>query len=129
MFRSKYFVLDTTGPGLVSRTLAEYSGACEQVKVLFPEDVRDPASWYCFGNYGVHLQHGAWRKPDRTLYRVMHRYWETKTRKTLLKESVKRGAKRSLKFKGSMAPHPEVPQAGGSWRSGVASTARNADPA
>jgi hypothetical protein len=37
MFRSEEFVLATTGPGLVSRTLAEYPGAGEQVKVLFPE--------------------------------------------------------------------------------------------
>ena len=42
MFRDEYFVLATTGPGLVSRTLAEYPGACDQVKVLFPEDVCDP---------------------------------------------------------------------------------------
>ena len=27
-FRSEFFVLVTTGPGLVSRTLAEYPGAC-----------------------------------------------------------------------------------------------------
>jgi hypothetical protein len=129
MFRSNYFVLDTTGPGLVSRTLAEYPSACDQVKVLFPEDVRDRANWYCFGDYGVHLQHGAWRKPDRTLYRVTHRYWESKTRKALFKENAERGGKRSLKFKNSMAKHPEVPHASGSWSSGVASTARKADPA
>ena len=42
MFRDEHFVLATTGPGLVSRTLAEYPGACDQVKVLFPEDVCDP---------------------------------------------------------------------------------------
>ena len=53
MFRPKYFVLDTTGPGLVSRTLAEYSGARDQVKVLFPDDVCDEDNWYRFGNYGI----------------------------------------------------------------------------
>ncbi len=103
MFRSEYFVLDTTGPGLVSRTLAEYPRACDQVKVLFPEDVCDPNSWFRFGDYGVHLQVGTWRKRESLLRRVLHRHWQAATRKTLLKESLKRGAKRSLDFKGSAA--------------------------
>src|SRR5262245_31481790 len=46
MFRKDFLVLNTTGPGLVSRTLAEYPGACGHVKVLFPEDVCDPSSWH-----------------------------------------------------------------------------------
>ena len=46
-------MLATTGPGLVSRTLAEYPAAGEQVKVLFPEDIFDRNSWHCFGAYGV----------------------------------------------------------------------------
>jgi inositol phosphorylceramide mannosyltransferase catalytic subunit len=96
MFRSEYFVLATTGPGLVSRTLAEYPGARDQVKVLFPEDVCDQNSWFRFGNYGVHLQVGTWRKPERLLRRVLHRYWVSATRRALLKDSIKRGAKRSL---------------------------------
>jgi inositol phosphorylceramide mannosyltransferase catalytic subunit len=121
MFRSKYFVLDTTGPGLVSRTLAEYSGARDQVKVLFPEDVRDPNAWYRFGNYGVHLQFGAWRKPEPLLYRVTHRYWETMTRKALFRESAKRGAKRSLEFRSSTVQRQEASHVSGSLRHGVAS--------
>lgn len=119
LFRSQYFVLDTTGPGLVSRTLAEYPNASDQLKVLFPEDVCDPSNWYRFGNYGVHLQHGAWRKPDPLLYRVMHRYWESKTRKALLNESLKRGGKRSLRFKNSQGR--EQTYISNSLRSGVAS--------
>jgi inositol phosphorylceramide mannosyltransferase catalytic subunit len=99
MFRSEFFVLATTGPGLVSRTLAEYPDACDQVKVLFPEDVCDPNGWYRFGDYGVHLQVGAWRKPEGLLRRVLYRYWKSATRKALLKESLKRGGKRSLEFK------------------------------
>src|SRR5262245_688144 len=91
IFRGEFFVLDTTGPGLVSRTLAEYRGARDQVKVLFPEDVRDPNSWYCFGAYGVHLQNGGWRKRKRLVPRVLHRVWESRTRKALLKESLKCG--------------------------------------
>jgi inositol phosphorylceramide mannosyltransferase catalytic subunit len=98
MFRGEYFVLATTGPGLVSRTLAEYPGAGDQVKVLFPDDVCDQNSWFCFGAYGVHLQIGTWRKRKFAAHRVMHRLWESTTRKSLLKESRKRGGKRSLEF-------------------------------
>ncbi len=98
IFRDEYFVLATTGPGLVSRTLAEYPGASEKVKVLFPENVCDRKGWYCFGTYGIHLQAGTWRKPRGVAYRVMHRLWESKTRKSLSKESLERGGKRLLEF-------------------------------
>ena len=108
IFRSEYFVLNTTGPGLVSRTLAEYPDACDQVKVLFPEDVCDPNSWYRFGDYGVHLQVGTWRKREGLVRRVLHRHWESTTRKALLKESLKRGGKRSLEFKSSTVRGQEV---------------------
>jgi hypothetical protein len=98
VFRDEFFVLATTGPGLVSRTLAEYPRACDPVKVLFPEDVRDPNSWFRFGAYGVHLQIGTWRKRRRLVPRVLHRVWESRTRQALLKESFKCGPKRSLQF-------------------------------
>jgi mannosyltransferase OCH1-like enzyme len=101
MFRDAFIVYDTTGPGLVSRTLAEYPGACNQVKVLFPEDVCDPNSWHCFGSYGVHLQAGTWRKRKGFVRRQLNRLWESTTRRGLLKESLKRGGKRSLQFKSS----------------------------
>ena len=101
MFGSEYFVLAATGPGLVSRTLAEYPDVCGQVKVLFPQDVRDPQNWHCFGAYGVHLQLGTWRKRKSVVPRVLHRLWESATRKGLLKESVRHGAKRTLEFKRS----------------------------
>lgn len=104
IFRRDYAVLATTGPGLVSRTLAEYPAACDQVKVLFPEDVCDQSRWFCFGNYGVHLQGGTWRTRDRLLRRVLHRHWVSMTRKALLKASLKQGGKRTLKFKRSVAP-------------------------
>lgn len=99
MFRSDYVVLATTGPGLLSRTLAEYPNACDQVKVLFPENVCDPNGWFRFGAYGVHLQVGTWRKPKGLAHRFLNRHWESTTRKALMKESLKRGGKRSLVFK------------------------------
>jgi hypothetical protein len=109
MFRSEYYVLDTTGPGLVSRTLAEYPYAREQVKILFPEDVRDPNSWFRFGNYGVHLQAGSWRKRESLLRRVLHRNWQSKMRKLMLKEGDKLGGERSLEF--SIVRRQEVQKA------------------
>jgi hypothetical protein len=96
IFRSEYFALNTTGPGLVSRTLAEYPAACDHVKVLFPEDVRDPNSWFRFGDYGVHLQVGSWRMREPLVRRVLHRYWQSMRRQAVLKGSVKRGGKRTL---------------------------------
>ena len=101
MFRGEFFVFDTTGPGLVSRTLAEYPEARAQVKVLFPEDVCDPSSWHCFGAYGVHLQGGTWRKRKGFVRGRLKRLWESTTRKALLRKSLKRGGKRSLEFKSS----------------------------
>jgi mannosyltransferase OCH1-like enzyme len=102
MFRAEYSVLDSTGPGLVSRTLAEYPYACDEVTVLFPDDVRDQNNWFRFGDYGIHLQHSSWRKQDALLRRVLHRHWLSNTRKTLFKRSFKRGGKRSLDFKVSI---------------------------
>jgi hypothetical protein len=101
MFRSEEFVLVTTGPGLVSRTLAEYPGASEEVKVLFPEDILDRNSWHCFGTYGVHLKVGTWRKREGLIRRVLHRNWEAWRRRALLKNSLSRGSKRTLEFKNS----------------------------
>jgi hypothetical protein len=99
IFRRDEFVLATTGPGLVSRTLAEFPGASEHVKVLFPENIFDRNTWYCFGSYGVHLQAGAWRRHEGLVRRVLHRNWEAWRRKALLNESMRRGAKRTLDFK------------------------------
>jgi hypothetical protein len=99
IFRDDYLVLASTGPGLVSRTLAEYPPACDQVKVLFPEDVCDANTWFRFGAYGVHLQLGTWRHRMGLVRRLLHRRWELTERKALLKESLKRGGKRSLNFK------------------------------
>jgi hypothetical protein len=76
----------------------EYPCAREEINVLFPEDVCDPNSWFRFGKYGVHLQAGTWRRRAGLLRRVLQRRWEVETRKAFLKESLKRGGKRSLEF-------------------------------
>ena len=99
MFRDEYLVLATTGPGLLSRTLATCPGACDQVKVLFSDNVCDPARWFRFGDYGVHLQVGTWRTRQALVPRVLHRLWEQSKRDALMKESLRRGPKRAIEFK------------------------------
>jgi mannosyltransferase OCH1-like enzyme len=99
LFREDFYVLCTTGPGLVTRTLAEYSDAAMQVKILFPENVCDAKTWHRFGSFGVHLQDATWRKQKNIVRRRLARFWESWTRKRALKESMKLGECRSLEFK------------------------------
>ncbi len=99
LFRDEFLVFDTTGPGLVSRTLAEYSDPTHPVKVLFPDNVCDAEGWHCFGSYGVHLQEGSWRSRRGVLRRRLCRVWESATRKAMLDESLRLGPHRSLAFK------------------------------
>src|SRR5579862_510774 len=54
LFHSEFHVLNTTGPGLLSRTLAENPDVARQVTVLFPEDVCDEQSWHQFGRFAIH---------------------------------------------------------------------------
>jgi mannosyltransferase OCH1-like enzyme len=99
MSREDYGVTCTTGPGLVTRTLAEYPSAAKQVKVLFPENVCDSTTWHRFGEFGVHLQEGTWRKKRGILRRRLTSLLETWRMKKLLKESLRLGETRSLEFK------------------------------
>ena len=62
LLREELSVIYSTGPGLVSRTLAEYADPANRVKVLFPGDVCNKENcWNRFGDYGVHLGGGSWR--------------------------------------------------------------------
>jgi inositol phosphorylceramide mannosyltransferase catalytic subunit len=96
--RQEFYVLDTTGPGLVSRTLAEYADAPSQVHVLFPPDVRDDSHWHQFGDYGVHLQDGGWRSKKNLWQRKLTSIWEARTRTALMVHSVALGPTRRLAF-------------------------------
>jgi hypothetical protein len=100
LFREELRVLYTTGPWLVSRTLAEFPDAASQVKVLFPDDVCDPIYWNHFGQFGVHLMVGSWRKRNWFVKRRLLNYWEALMIKRKLKKSRKLGKSRSLEFKG-----------------------------
>lgn len=76
LFRRDFYVLNTTGPGLVSRTLAENPRLARDVTVLLPEEVNDRRNWYQFGKFGVHLMDGSWRR-RRGFVQRLERLWET----------------------------------------------------
>jgi len=61
LIKDEYSVLNSTGPGLISRTLAESGDLARMVTVLFPDDVCDARNWNRFGEYGVHLKDSSWR--------------------------------------------------------------------
>jgi len=94
--RSNFEVLDSTGPGLVSRTWAENPQAAAQVSLLFPEDVCDPRTWHQFGDYGVHLQSGGWR-PRRSFWRSkLALLWEQQARRRALIMGQRLGKQRGV---------------------------------
>lgn len=93
-FRRQFQATSTTGPGLVTRTLAEQPELRNTVSILFPEDVRDTASWHRFGDYGVHLMNASWRRADGPVRRRLARVWEERTRIRLARESEPQGPTR-----------------------------------
>lgn len=96
LFREELRVLYTTGPWLVSRTLAEFPDAGGRLRVLFPDDVCDRRYWNRFGHFGVHLMGGSWRKQNGFVRRRLLNYWEEFMTQRTLKESRKLGKSRSL---------------------------------
>jgi hypothetical protein len=107
LFREEYHVIATTGPWLVSRTLAEFPEAAK-VKVLFPEDVCDQRCWNRFGDFGIHLMTGSWRRPKRYLKRRIQGYWELLLLRRLMKTSRKLGKNRALQFETPVRSEPGV---------------------
>jgi mannosyltransferase OCH1-like enzyme len=93
-FRGQFVVTNTTGPGLVTRTLAENRDLRGSVTVLFPHDVREPQSWHNFGDFGAHLMAASWRQTDGIVRRRLARLWETRARRRLTTESRALGATR-----------------------------------
>lgn len=95
-FRSRFEVLNTTGPGLLTRTLVEQPAAARNVTVLHPADVRDPRTWHQFGRYGIHLMEGSWRDRGGYLSRKAALLWENWTRRRLHADSDALGALRTF---------------------------------
>lgn len=92
--RAEFFVLNTTGPGLISRTLAENPELANAVTVLFPEDVCDGRNWNRFGDLGVHFMEGSWRARSGFLRRRLAQELEAWKLGTLLKQSLRLGKTR-----------------------------------
>jgi len=96
-FWPQFYVLNTTGPGLVTRTFAEYSGRIADITILFPEDVRDPATWHHFGNFGVHHMMGSWRGSSGILKRRLLRLWDGWTLRRIIANSKNTGKTREIR--------------------------------
>jgi len=95
-FRSDFEVLNTTGPGLVSRTFAENPEFAKSVHVLFLDDVCDNQTWHHFGNYGVHAMEGSWRSRGSYLRRRLGNLWEAWASRRGLEESRRLGKTRPI---------------------------------
>jgi|ERR1035441_6986285 hypothetical protein len=93
--KAEFFVLNTTGPGLISRTLAENPELAHDVTVLFPDDVCDVSKWNQFGDLGVHLMDGSWRVKMGRIRRYLAQNWEAWTLQRLLRQSATLGKTRS----------------------------------
>ena len=94
LMKSEYTILNTTGPGLLSRTLAENPEIAKTVTVLFPDDVCDLEKWHRFGDLGVHLMGGSWRPRAQLLRRKLALYVEARKREQSLKYGLKLGKQR-----------------------------------
>jgi hypothetical protein len=95
--RKDAYVLNTTGPGMLSRTLAENPQFGDSISILFPDDVCNRACWRQFGDYGVHHMAGSWRSGSNLLGRVLTRTWTQWTLRNILAEGRARGKTRSVR--------------------------------
>jgi inositol phosphorylceramide mannosyltransferase catalytic subunit len=94
--KAEHYVLYTTGPGLLSRTLAENPALARTLTVLFPDDVCDVQSWNRFGDFGIHFMDGSWRQNTSVLRRRLAQRWEAWTMERLIRESRRLGVTRRL---------------------------------
>jgi inositol phosphorylceramide mannosyltransferase catalytic subunit len=111
-FRSEFYVLNTTGPGLLTRTLAENPNLARDMTILFPDDVCDERTWHQFGDFGVHLQEGSWRSKGSYVRRRLANLWESGARHRLHRESRALGKTRCVhelqKRPDAQRPTPKV---------------------
>lgn len=92
--RDEYLIINSTGPGLVSRTLAENPGLAKEVTVLFPDDVCDVRNWNRFGDHGIHLMDSSWRAGRGFVRQKLTNYCRNWLRQRRLKESLRLGKSR-----------------------------------
>ena len=96
LFREDFYILSTTGPGLVSRTFAEHPALAWDVTILFPEDVCNPSGWHQFGALGVHQMAASLRGNMNFLSRRLRRIWEVWTLHQILVSSRSPGRSRQI---------------------------------
>lgn len=94
--RSEFYVFNTTGPALVSRTFAENPELAAQVNVLFPDDVCDPSNWHLFGDYGIHLMSSSWVTKGDSIRRRIGNRLDALSLARLLPESRRLGPLREI---------------------------------
>jgi hypothetical protein len=94
--RPAHQVLYTTGPGILSRTLAENPRFADTITVMFPENVCDPASWNTFGEFGVHLMDGSWRPKVSFVRQKLTQRWESWATRRILRQGRRLGTSRRL---------------------------------
>lgn len=93
--RDELYVLNASGPGMLSRTLAENPQLANRMDILFPEDVTNRATWHQFGDYGVHHMAGSWRPKPSLLGGVFTRLWRRWNVHRIIAEGRARGTTRS----------------------------------
>ena len=96
--KSEFRVLYTTGPGLVTRTLAENRELGRSVKILFPADVCDFDNWNRFGDIGVHLMDASWRPKANRVLRRATQFFERRRCLQLTKQSKALGKAREHRY-------------------------------
>ena len=87
LFRDQFHVLYSTGPGLITRTLAGNPDLQPSVSVLFPSDVCDITTHHRFGGYGIHLMQASWRGSTGFVRSRIGRLWERRRRRCLAEQS------------------------------------------
>ena len=95
-FRKDFEVLNSTGPGMLTRTLAENPELHDGVAVLFPENVHDQRNWHQFGAFGIHLMEGSWRDQGNLLRRKFIWKWVAWAQQQGRADSLRLGPVRSL---------------------------------
>ena len=94
--RAEHHVLYATGPGLLSRTLAENPALGEMMTVLFPEDVCDDRTWNVFGTFGIHVMEGTWRPSTSFVRRRLAQQGEVWAMQRRVRQSRRLGKTRCL---------------------------------
>jgi mannosyltransferase OCH1-like enzyme len=98
LIKDEWLILNSTGPGLISRTLAESGELAQTVTVLFPDDVCDVRNWNRFGDYGVHIMDSSWRSNKRFVLHKFSDYWGRWLLQRNIKKSRKLGKSRCHPF-------------------------------